>query len=116
MRPVASRDDLIGLRNATRKTDCDEAVIRYIRDLVAKTRASQKIALGGGPRASIYLLLASKALAVLRGRPFVTPDDVKAMAKPVLRHRLVLEPEAELEGLDRDTAVEQILDQVPVPR
>ncbi len=116
VRPVATRDDLMKLRDATRRIGCEDAIIRYVRDIVGKTRGSQRIALGGGPRASINLLLASKALAVLRGRPFVTPDDVKAMAKPVLRHRLVLEPEAELEGLDKEMAVDQVLEQVPVPR
>jgi MoxR-like ATPase len=116
VRAVATRDDLVALRDASRKIDCDDALIRYVRDLVGKTRGSSKIALGGGPRASINLLLASKALAVLRGRAFVTPDDVKAMARPVLRHRIILEPEAELEGLDRETAIEQVLEQVPVPR
>ena len=116
VRAVANRDDLQRLRDAVRKTVCEDGLIRYVRDIVGKTRGSRKIALGGGPRASIFLLGASKALAVLRGRAFVTPDDVKAMAKPVLRHRIILEPEAELEGLDRETAIDQVLEQVPVPR
>jgi MoxR-like ATPase len=116
VRAVATREDLIALRAQARKVECDAAIIRYVREVVGKTRDSTKIALGGGPRASIYLMLASKALAVLRGRPFVTPDDVKAMAKPVLRHRITLEPEAELEGLDRETAIDQLLEQVAVPR
>jgi len=116
VKAVATRDDLIALRDAVRRTTCEDALIRYVRDIVGKTRSSRKIALGGGPRASINLLGASKALAVLRGRGFVTPDDVKAMAKPVLRHRIVLEPEAELEGLDKESAIAQVLEQVPVPR
>jgi MoxR-like ATPase len=116
VRAVATRDDLARMRDAVRRTACEDAIIRYVRDIVGKTRASRKIALGGGPRASIFLLAASKALAVLRGRAFVTPDDVKALAKPVLRHRIILEPEAELEGLDREAAIEQVLEQVPVPR
>jgi len=116
VRAVATRDDLVRLRDQVRRVDCDEAIIRYVREVVGRTRRSQKIALGGGPRASINLLLASKALAVLRGRGFVTPDDVKALAKPIMRHRIVLEPEAELEGLDRDTAIDHVLEQVAVPR
>ncbi|HVY63063.1 MAG TPA: MoxR family ATPase [Planctomycetota bacterium] len=116
VRAVANAEDLLAIRAAVRRVECEDGIIRYIRDIVGATRKSQKIALGGGPRASINLLLSSKALAVLRGRGFVTPDDVKAMAKPVLRHRIVLEPEAELEGLERDQAIEQVLGSVAVPR
>jgi MoxR-like ATPase len=116
VRPVATGADLARLREQTRRVEADAALIRYVRDLVTRTRTSPKLALGGGPRASINLLLAAKALAVLRGRAFITPDDVKAMAKPVLRHRLILQPEAELEGLDVERVVDQVLDQVAVPR
>jgi MoxR-like ATPase len=116
VRAVASGDDLARLRGEARRVEVEPALLRYIRDLVGKTRSSPKLALGGGPRASINLLLAAKGLAVLRGRAFVTPDDVKQMAKPVLRHRLILQPEAELEGLDAERVVEQVLDQVAVPR
>jgi MoxR-like ATPase len=94
----------------------EPAVIRYVRQVVAATRQSPVISLGGGPRASICLLLASKAAALLRGRSFATPDDVKAMSGPVLRHRIALAPDAELEGLTPDRAVRQVLDRVEVPR
>ena len=116
MRAVASGEDLARLREQARRVEAESGLIRYVRELAGKTRSSPKLALGGGPRASINLLLAAKGLAALRGRAFVTPDDVKQMAKPVLRHRLILQPEAELEGLDSERVVEQVLDQVPVPR
>ena len=71
---------------------------------------------GASPRASVALLLCSKALAALRGRDFVTPDEVKEMARPVLRHRIVLRSEAELEGVTPDQAINEVLNQVQVPR
>ena len=80
------------------------------------TRGSPSLLLGAGPRAAIYLLLATKAVAALRGREFATPDDVKKAAVPVLRHRILLRPDAELEGLTHDQVVRKILDQVKVPR
>jgi MoxR-like ATPase len=91
-------------------------LIHYIVQIVAATRASQRLSLGASPRASLALLQSAKVLAALRGRDFVTPDDVKELAPPVLRHRLILRPEAEIEGHTADSVVAQVLGEVPVPR
>jgi len=80
------------------------------------TRQAHDLALGASPRASIAILLASKAYAALQGRNFVVPDDVKAVALPVMRHRILLKPEAEIEGLDPDGIIQRILASVDVPR
>ena len=94
----------------------EPGVLRYIGTLVTKTRESADLALGGSPRAAVGLLLASKALAALRGKFFVGPDEVKEMALPVLRHRILLKPEAEIEGMRPDDAIRRVFDQVEVPR
>ena len=94
----------------------DPVVIGYITAIVAATRTSPDVALGASPRGSIGLLLAAKALAAISGRDHVVPDDVKSLALPVLRHRLVRRPEAELAGVTEAAAVERALARVPVPR
>ena len=88
----------------------------YITGIVEKSRSHPAIALGASPRASIGLLAASRAQALLRGRDFVVPDDVKSHAHAVLRHRLVLQPDAELEGTSPDVCIDNILHEVPVPK
>ena len=92
------------------------ALIDYLSTIVRTTRATNEILVGGGVRASISLLLASKANALIEGRDFVTPDDVKLMTAPVLRHRLILKPETEIEGISTDEILKRILNQVKVPR
>lgn len=94
----------------------EEAVGEYILDVIAATRDERDLYLGASPRAAIHLLTASRVLAALRGKNFVTPDEVKEMCKPVLRHRLVPLPEAEVEGLTNDDILEGILARVKVPR
>ncbi len=94
----------------------EEAVGEYILDVIAATRNERDLYLGASPRAAIHLLTASRILAALRGKNFVTPDEVKEMCKPVLRHRLVPVPEAEVEGLTNDDILEGILARVKVPR
>ena len=89
---------------------------RYVVDVVRRTRELPSIELGASPRAAVHLLGAARAAARLAGRDFVTPDDVARMATPVLRHRLVLTPEAELERYGPDDAVRTALGDVPVPR
>ncbi|MHB0913121.1 MAG: AAA family ATPase [Armatimonadota bacterium] len=93
-----------------------EDVMRYATAIVRKTRGSHQVVLGGSPRASIALLRCGKALAALRGRDYVTPDDIKTLALPVLRHRLILSPESAIEGLSADDVVAGVLAGVPVPR
>jgi MoxR-like ATPase len=94
----------------------DDAVIAYIVDLVRQTRDDRAIELGASPRASIALLKTSQVVAASQGRAFVTPDDVKPMAGPVLRHRLMLHPDAQLQGVSADDRIADIVTRVAVPR
>jgi MoxR-like ATPase len=103
------------LREAYAATKAHPDVVDYILDLVEATRRHDDIVLGASPRAGRQLLEASRGRAAILGRAYVTPDDVKAMARPVLRHRLVLRPEAELAGRTADDLVGDLLAQVPVP-
>lgn len=93
-----------------------EELIAYLVDVVRKTRAHESVLVGAGPRATQALLLSSRAHAAMEGRDFVTPDDIRAMAPPVLEHRLILRPEFEIEGLDEREVVNKILGEIPVPR
>ena len=93
-----------------------EELVGYVVDLVRATRENEAVLVGAGPRATIALILASRARAALDQRDFVTPDDVRALAEPVLGHRLVLRPEYEIEGLTVNELVTRVLELVPVPR
>jgi MoxR-like ATPase len=103
-------------RREIRAVRVEPAIFDYLLALVRKTRQWPAIALGASPRASTSLLLVAKAMAAREGRDFVVPDDVKDAAVPVLRHRLVLRPEAELEGLDADRVVSEVLAATAVPK
>jgi MoxR-like ATPase len=94
----------------------EEGIVAYVQKLLTGTRRSPHLHLGVSPRGGIALLRTSQCLAAVRGRDFVVPDDVKEMAPAVLRHRVILRPEAELEGLTPDRVLSQILDGIPVPR
>jgi MoxR-like ATPase len=98
------------------KVQTKDPVRDYIAEIVRQTRNWSDILVGGGVRASIGLFLSSKASALLDGRDFVTPDDVKKMVLPVLRHRIILKPEAEIEGISPDNALQAVLTRVKVPR
>jgi MoxR-like ATPase len=113
---VSDVDELRAVRAAVDATTVTDEVIAYVAALVRRTRELPSVALGASPRAAVHLLAASKASARLSGRDFVTPDDVAWMAGPVLRHRLLLRPEAELERYRPDEAVQAALASVPVPR
>ncbi|HEY7137488.1 MAG TPA: MoxR family ATPase [Acidimicrobiia bacterium] len=113
---VTDVDELRELRRTVDATTVTDEVIAYIAALVRRTRDLPSVALGASPRAAVHLLAASKASARLSGRDFVTPDDVAWMARPVLRHRLLLRPEAELERYQPDEAIQAALSSVPVPR
>ena len=103
-------------REAMRDVVVDESIIDYISEIVRQTRRVPHFLLGGSPRASIALLLCSKSLAVVRGREYITPDDVKSLALPVLRHRVILKAESEIEGITADDVLRDILDSVEVPK
>jgi MoxR-like ATPase len=116
VRPVASAEDLRAARAEVDGTEVSDAVVGYVVALVRRTRALPSVSLGASPRAAVHLLATAKAAARLAGRAYVTPDDVARMALPVLRHRLVLSPEAELERATPAGAVRAALEDVPVPR
>ena len=114
--PVVSSQELLQARREVDATGVTDEVLDYLLALIRQTRALPSIELGASPRASVHLLAAAKAHARLDDRGYVTPDDVTAMAKPVLRHRLILRPEAELERFGPDDAIDAVLHAVPVPR
>jgi MoxR-like ATPase len=107
---------VVAARGALQEVTVEPPVIGYIRRLIGATRSSPRIRLGAGPRAGVHLLLASKALAALRGRSFVTPDDVRYLASPVLKHRLLLSPDAELDGATPGDVLREVISAVEVPR
>ena len=113
---VLPESELPTLKRALESVDLREELIAYVVGVVRQTRKADSIMVGGGPRATQALLLAARALAALEERDFVTPDDVKRLALPVLGHRLVLRPEYEIEGLTVGEIVARLLEEVPVPR
>ncbi len=114
--PLLDSLKLLDLRVATMTVHVEEMVRRYVTRIIRATRTRPQITLGASPRAGVMLLLAAKAKALLSDRDFVSPDDVKAMAPPVLRHRILLLPEAEVEGLTPDDCLKEILLGAEVPR
>lgn len=114
--PVMDAEELQRIRAIVRSVEVSDAVRDYMLQIIRRTRQNEYLLVGASPRAGIALLLVSKALASIRGRGFVTPDDVKQMALPVLRHRLILKPEAEVEGLNTDRILMSLLEAIPVPR
>ena len=116
LEPVLDVDGLRSLQESARSVTVEDSIISYITAIVESTRSSPDLVLGASPRASVSLLLSSQTLAMLRGRTYVLPDDVKMLARPVLRHRLILKAEAEIEGVSADSVIERLLAQVEVPR
>ncbi|MFX4272861.1 AAA family ATPase [Propionibacteriaceae bacterium Y1685] len=116
VRPVASPEDLARARAEITDTLVQPQVLAYIVDVVRATRMSPSLQIGVSPRGATAILNAAKAWAWLQGRQYVSPDDVKTLAFPTLRHRVVLRPEAEMEGISADSVIESILASVPVPR
>jgi len=115
-RLIAAPPVISSLISATKMVHVETLVLRYIRDLVLATRRNPNVSLGASPRAAEHFLRACKARALVCGRGYATPDDVKALAKPVLLHRLKLTVDAELEEVTPDAVIEQVLASVPVPR
>ncbi len=113
---VITSEELVTLRKCLEEIVVREELVNYIVDIVRQTRKAENVLVGAGPRATQALILISRACAGINGRDFVTPDDVKAMAVPVLEHRLILRPEFEVEGLSVVEVIDDILRQVPVPR
>ncbi len=113
--PVAAAADILALQRAVRQVHVADVMRRYVVEVVRATRVGEEIQLGASPRASLALHRASQALAALRGRDFVTPDDVKELAAPVLAHRLILHPEARLRGHSPAEVVRALVSRVAVP-
>jgi len=113
---VMDVEGLQALRTATRRVRVEPSLMGYITALVRTTRDSPTLTLGASPRASVALLTLAQASALLDGRDYVIPDDVKALAKPVLRHRVQVAPELELEGVTPDAAVQTLFERVEAPR
>ena len=116
VKPVAGPAELAAARDAVRQVLIGDEVLGYIVDIAGATRYSPSLQLGVSPRGATALLSTARSWAWLSGRSYVTPDDVKAMARPTLRHRVALRPEAELEGATADRVIDGILAAVPVPR
>ncbi|HKI25162.1 MAG TPA: MoxR family ATPase [Candidatus Sulfotelmatobacter sp.] len=114
--PVLQPDELEQLRAATERVRVSEAVSSYIVNLVRQTRQHPAIWVGAGPRATLALLSASRALAALEERDFVLPEDVKTLAAPVLEHRILLRPDFEMEGVEIREVINAVLETVEVPR
>ncbi len=116
LRTVLDPAALTAGRQLALSVRADEPLLGYVRKIVRETRRHDAVLLGAGPRAGIALLAAAKARAALGGREFLTPDDIKRLAPPVLRHRLVLKAESEIEGLSAAEVLTDVLAKVEVPR
>jgi MoxR-like ATPase len=116
IQPLPDAAVIARCRAEVRNMRCEPGVQKYIVDVVRRTRTHPTILYGASPRASVALLLCSKALAAIRGRDFPTPDDIRDVALPVLRHRLALRAEAELDGATSDAVISDIIKTVEVPR
>jgi MoxR-like ATPase len=114
--PCLSEVQLADLRDSLALIRVTDALVDYAVQVVRRTRADENILVGAGPRATQSLLRAARAWAALSGRDFVSPDDVRAVASPVIEHRLLLRPESELEGMRPSEVLDRILHEVPVPR
>lgn len=114
--PVVTRDELLTFRRLMGKVFVDSTLLRYIALIIQQTRTSKAVYLGASPRASVALLQASKAYALLQGRDFVTPEDIKFVAPYVLQHRLILTAEAEMEGYSPVKVTQRLIDKVEVPK
>ncbi|HMF39211.1 MAG TPA: MoxR family ATPase [Polyangia bacterium] len=112
---VTTPEELIAMQNAIRGVRVDDSLLEYIADIVGRTRSHRSLYFGASPRASIALLAGAQARAVSAGRDFVIPDDVKALAPATIRHRVGLQPDAEIEGVSTDDCVAEILREVRVP-
>jgi MoxR-like ATPase len=112
---VVGADELIAAHHAVRAVHLADSLQAYLYDIIAATRSSADVALGASPRAALALVVASQAAAFLDGRTFATPDDVKDVAAPVLAHRLIVRPEAELDGTSADDVVTRVLASVAAP-
>jgi MoxR-like ATPase len=113
---VFNREEIQRIQTLVEGVCIEDNMLQYIAQIVHKTRNHGKVYLGASPRASLSILKSAKALAAIRGRDFVIPDDIQHVAKPVLNHRMILTPEAEMEGVKTEMVISEILQSIEVPR
>lgn len=116
IKPVLGRDQVNRLREQIKNILIEEKLLQFIARLVHQTRNHKSIYLGASPRASLAIMNASKAIAAMQGRDFVTPEDIREVVTPVLRHRIILAPDKEMEGVTEDEVIKQIIQGMDVPR
>jgi len=116
LRPVLSASDVLEIQKATAQVIVEDKVLGYIVSIVESTRNWHSVSVGASPRGGVNMLVAARTMAACRGRDFVTPDDIKEIAPWVLRHRILLRPDIEIEGTMVDAVIREILDSVEVPR
>lgn len=114
--PVITGNEIVALRKLVLGLHVEEKLLVYIAKIINETRNNKSLYLGGSPRASLAIVNAAKAVAALRGRDFITPDDIIYVAAPVLRHRIMLTPDKEMEGLSPDEVIAQIVQKIEIPR
>lgn len=113
---ILTDNQISELRKLVRQVIIEEKLLQFIAQIVTATRSNKAIYLGASPRASLAIMISSKALAAMQGRDFVTPEDIIAMATPVLRHRIILTPEKEMEGGTEDAVIKEIIHSLEIPR
>ncbi len=113
---ILKKEEIRALRETVSAILVEEHLFKYIAQIVGSTRQNPSLYLGASPRASIAILKAAKACACINGRDFVSPNDIKYVCAPVLRHRVVLTPEKEMEGVSIDTVIQQLVDKIEIPR
>ncbi len=113
---VLQKEQISSIRQKVKTLVIEEKLLQFIAKLVHQTRTHKSIYLGGSPRASLAIMNASKAMAAINGRDFVIPDDILEVVAPVLRHRIILSPDKEMEGITEDVVIRQILNSMDVPR
>jgi MoxR-like ATPase len=116
IKPALEGHQIITLRQQIKKQIIEEKLLQFIAKLIQQTRNHKSIYLGASPRASIAIMNASKAMAAMQGRDFVTPEDILSVVPPVLRHRIILSPDKEMEGITEDDVIKQIIQGMDVPR
>lgn len=114
--PLIDLSRLLELKKQVHSVKMDESIIDYVAQIIRKTRESDFIRLGASPRAGIAIAKSAKAWAMIEGRDYVTPDDIKMVVRPVLRHRIILSPHIELEGGTNDQIIQDVVASIPVPR
>jgi MoxR-like ATPase len=116
VRPVLNEQQINNLRQQIKNILIEEKLLQFIAKLIHQTRHHKSIYLGASPRASLSIMNAAKAIAAMQGRDFVTPDDIREVVTPVLRHRIILAPDKEMEGVTEDEVIRQIVQGMDVPR